>query len=212
VELRWWNLRSKSLKTAALPAREFVVVAGPDTISTALPAAVDGSPSVTDGATVLSWARQWLLPLLMTIAALEIVRRLLRKYGPAWTRRRAETRRRRAESEATYFARFERAARADDPRATWRELTRWLDRTRAMRGRGPATVREFAEGDDSELSTAIGELDHHLFSATRDTARTWSGDRLLKAVARHRRRPVLFLRETGEGQEWLNPRQPSGGT
>jgi len=213
LELQWWDVAAGQLRSAALPEVAFHVAANPsaapeiplpeDTLSAEV--AEEGPPL---GTTLRRFLEQWALPLFMAVLAVGFVVRLARRHGSRLAAAWEEARRRRAESEATYFRRFERAARSGDPREAARHLTRWMDR-RWGEG-GPATLEAYlARAGDPELAAEVRVLTRRLYRPTAvDAPAPWSGARLVKLADRTRRRAKRGASRPrrASGLDPLNPR------
>jgi hypothetical protein len=216
VELSWWDLGASRLRREVLPAIDITVLPALETA--ALPFATgdesdatgdegDGAPEVKPSRfSLAALARRW-GPIVVALAALAwLLAGMVRRYGPGIAERLAESRRARAESEASYFRAFRKSAGSGDPRAAWRDLTTWLDRRQA----GPGSIRAFVQLiDDPALTVEIEALDRRLFGAAMDAEESnWSGAALARRVARARKRmidrPPAGSRDTAIQ---LNPRR-----
>jgi hypothetical protein len=192
VELSWWDVGARQMRTTSLPALEVSVDPNPDLVAEIplSPDELSGEDATVETGrrvSVIDLLRRWGPPL----AALALLGYLLvwlwRRVEPGLRRRLADARGRRRDSEAACFARFRRAARSDDPRATWICWTAWLDRTHE--GPGAATTRAFVEAAaDPDLERQARALDVLLFAEGESAGLAWSGKAFCRAVARARRR------------------------
>ena len=211
VELTWWDLNAERLRRETLPPIEFTVVAAP-AAAAALPLPPDeivgGIKAETKRSrvSVVALLKRW-GPIVIVLGLLVwLFLRFGRRLGTWFRERITALRRTRAESEASYFRRFRRAARSGDPRATWQELTRWLDRIHA--GPSAASVRTFVQqAGNPELANQIDALDRHLFGSVTERGQiSWSGIALSRLIARaNKKRQQRIAEPTWPGHE-LNPR------
>ena len=209
IELAWWDVGAKSLRTATLPALDVHVEPDPGAGAeiplppeeiAGEPAAAESRPRVS----LVDLLRRWGPPLAAGALFLYLFARLWRRIQPAVCRRFADARLERRESEAVYFARFRRAARSGDPRATWNQWIAWLDR--AHRGPGCATIRAFVQGTGNpDLEREAQALDALLFAGDGSGERPWSSRALYQAVSRTRRRWRLDSRSHPDSAVSLNP-------
>jgi hypothetical protein len=209
IELVWWNLEAGTLERASLPAVRISVESNPDLAVEILPPVED--PEVEDGeadsgrrVSIVERLRRWAPPLAAVLLGAWLLTSLWKRVGSTVRERLRLALRRRAESEAAYFARFRRAALAGDPKATWNSLTSWLDRIR--RSGRTATIRGFVEAaGDPDLGREVAALDAVLFSTGTAPDGRWSGRPLYRAVSRLRRRRAVSD-SAGEQELHLNPR------
>ena len=193
LELQWWDVSAGQLRSATLAEGAFHVAANPsaapeiplpeDTLSAEV--AEEGPPL---GTTLRRFLERWGLRLIVSVLLVAVAVRLTWRHGPRLAAAREEARSRRAESEATYFRRFEQAARSGDPREAARHLTRWMDR-RWGEG-GPATLEAYlTRAGDPELAAEVRALSRRLYRpAESDVSAPWSGARLVERADRARRR------------------------
>ncbi len=206
AELTWWDVAAERARKALAPAVEFVVVAAPAT-EPAIALPPDELDDAAAASTRLRSAALRTLRRSLPVAAIValiawLAIRFVRRNLPRWRQAAEERRRREAESERTYFRRFETAGRDGDANAAWRTLTAWIDRTGAA-----TTVRELVEvAKDEALAREVGVLDTRLFGRSAGDG-PWIGTELVRSVTKVRRdlnrraRPmVTILPDT------LNPR------
>lgn len=112
VALTWFDLGSGTLKTEKLDGLVLDIAPNPE-------AAVAGGTAVGPS----SRSRAWSLLALVAALAIGVLWCLRRRLAEAWTRWCMARR----ESEAAYFARFHKAARSNDPVASYNALMQWLD-------------------------------------------------------------------------------------
>ena len=201
IEMAWWDLAGRQLRTARLPAVAFSVTAAParaDEIP--LPpeeqaAATPPPKARVRWSTALSWASLLLVALaLLAWLFPPLARRIARARA-----RVAEARRRRQDSEPAWFGRVRRAAARGDAAATYRALLGWAQRL------GPTgTLGAFlAQTDDSELAEEVGRLGGMLYG--REPAATWTGTRLVPRLVAARRRALRAPAASRVGLGPLNP-------
>ena len=209
VALAWWDVGAQRLRRASVPALEIRVQPNPELVAeiplpleeiAGEPAAAESRPRVS----LLDRLRRWAPPLAAAALLLYLLARLWRHFQPAVRQRLTDARLERRESEAVYFARFRRAARSGDPRATWNRWTAWLDREH--RGPGCATIRAFVQGTgDPDLEREARALDALLFAGDGSGGLPWSSRALCQAVSRARRRRRLKSRSHPGPADSLNP-------
>lgn len=212
IELAWWDIDAKRLRTATLAAVEFHVEPNPDLVAD-IPLPPEDLAEHTAEATtgprvsVVEMIRRWGVPMGALGLILLLLVKLWRRYAPVVQQRLGEARSKRRESESAYFAAFRSAARRGDPVATWNRWTAWLDRIHT--GPGAATIRAFVKAAaDAGLDAETKALDAALFVENRGHRGDWSGAALYRSVARIRRRQARA--RSGSGQEPLASLNPSG--
>ena len=154
IELSWWNVDSGRLERTSAGAIELDVIPNPDLATefalppeelSEEPKQAVGRVSILDRP--LRYGGFFLILALALLFTKRFGRRLLARPDNV-------------ETEVTFFQRFEKAALADDARATARTLMFWLDQKHD--GAGVATFREFAEvASDRELddeARALGDI------------------------------------------------------
>ncbi len=210
IELAWWDVEAKRLRTATLPAVEFHVEPNPDLVADIPFPQEDLAEEKAEAVTgprvsVLELLRRWSVPFAALGLILLLLFGLWRRYAPAARQRLGEARSKHRESESAYFSAFRSAARRGDPVATWNRWTAWLDR--AHTGPGAATIRAFVEGTtDAGLEAETEALDAALFAENRGDRGDWSGTALYRSVARIRRRRARA--RSGSAQEPLASLNP----
>jgi hypothetical protein len=209
IELVWWDVGSEELRTTVLPALEIQVEPNPELVAEIpLPPEEDvegaAAPEPKRRVSLVELLRVWGVPLGAAVLILLLAIGLWRRYRPGLSRRVAEARRRRSESEARYFSRFRRAALSGDPKATWNHWSAWLDR--AHRGPGAATIHAFVHAaGDPDLEREAAALDATLFVEAESPPRGWSGRVLYRKVARARRQSRARAGTTRDLPTSLNP-------
>ncbi len=217
ISILWWNPRTKTMNTASLPAVELKVQGSSS--NPELFASSQGGEDSSGKAEAGLWklvnpALRWTLSLLTAGFLFLVLWRALRLRGFSLGSYLAERRRRKAESEVTYFTQFRKASLADDPKAALRHLMRWLDRVNT--GPTALTLRQFlTHSRMPELEDAIRELEDRLFAPQMqirtgqvEARKRWSGTRLYALVAKARRhekirgrrqhRAVPFIQDINE--------------
>jgi len=211
IELAWWDVEARRLRTATLPALEFRVEPNPDLIADIPLPPEDLAEEKAEAPTgprvsIVELLRRWGVPVAALGLILLLLFRLWRRYAAVVRQRLGEARSKHRDSESAYFAAFRSAARRGDPVATWNRWTAWLDRTHT--GPGAATIRAFVEataGADLEAETKA--LDAALFAENRGDRGDWSGAALYRSVARIRRRRARA--RSGSAREPLASLNPS---
>ncbi len=179
IEYPWFDATAKTRMRAVAPA---IVV----DVATGAPAAAAIPPEAPPPATPAPPPSPWTvwkkrLPwiaagLAVLVAAIWSARRLWPRYR-AWS---AARRHARAESEAAYFARFERACAGSDPPRAYAALARWAWRA------GHLSIASFCAALESESFTSeIGALEQRLFAGSTPASR-WSGAAMRRAATQAR--------------------------
>jgi hypothetical protein len=187
--LAWWDSSEQKLKRVELPGRTFEVAATPQPPTAAPQPAPDPRRAWAwvVGALAVGVAAWWLVPAV---------------WG-WWQRYRAAA----AESEATYFAAFERTCRTGDARATQRALLAWLDRFLAD-DPAPNTESFAARSADPALAAELTKLEDAVYGRTASRGRPWSAEELVRRTraARSRlRQDVAAGNSRGGALPPLNP-------
>jgi hypothetical protein len=209
IELVWWNLEGGKLERASLPAVQVSVDSNPD-LAVSIPPPVE-DPEVEDAeidaggrVSIVERLRRWAPPLAAVFLGAWLLMSLWKRFRSTVRERIRQADRRRAESEAAYFARFRKAALAGDPKATWNSLTAWLERIDGSSE--TATIRGFVEAaGDPDLEREAAVLDTLLFSEGGAPDGRWSGRSLYRGVSRVRRMRAVSG-SAGEQKLHLNPR------
>jgi hypothetical protein len=131
------------------------------------------------GIRILGWRHLAVLVVLIVISIFLIL--LWKKYRPvyaSWIKSRKEQK---ANSEAAYFKRFQKACLSGDNKETYHQLMSWLDRI--YDGPGSATIRWFVDvTDNPELEERVSELTKYLF-ADEGLSFKWSLSDFYKGIA-----------------------------
>jgi hypothetical protein len=185
----WWDLKNQQLMQVTLPAVMLEVEPGPvqSTDATAPPEEVPERSG-------LWWALGAVLPFAAAMAVLWHKRRVLLA---AWERRHVQ----RQASEAGLFAQLLDACRANDAKAAYNALLRWLD----ARHRGPdaATIEAFLiSHPDTDLRRQVEMLQDSILGR----ATGWNGATLADALRRVRRQRADGSTAVGRGR--LPPLNP----
>jgi hypothetical protein len=180
----WWNLRTSTLEQEVLPAVDFTVNANPELAAEHL-----GQPDEEVTALAVEpvsdesgWGwREWVLVLVALGLGTLVLRRIAER-----SRSEGRDRVEKEESEWVFFHRFETAARANDPAASYRALMSWLDRFEPLDP--PASVRSVVRlADDETLTRESDILESMLYGGKSQGAEeSWSGGALAAAVRRVR--------------------------
>ncbi len=213
IEIHWWDIGAKQLRSATLPPVEFHVnpeVAFDSAFS--LPQELvteETTPTQAQSrVSLVDLLKRWGIPLGVLLLVLIVIAKLARRYGPPILNHLAQRRTRQANSEASWFRQFRHAARSGDPRAALRHLMFWLDRIHDKPG--AATLHSFSqEAVDPSLTQELEKLEDVLFGSTTtpDQAKTWSWRPLLRQVSRARARHFSFSERSAAKDAFgsLNP-------
>jgi hypothetical protein len=166
----WWDLTNQQLTRVTLPAVTLEVEPGPVQSTDATAPAEEGSGR--------SWLRWALGSVLLLVAAMAVVWHNRRVLLAAWGRRHVQ----RQASEAGFFAQLLDACRANDAKAAYNALLRWLDAH--QRGPGTATIEAFlVSHPDADLRRQVEMLQDSVLGR----ATGWDGVTLADALRRVRR-------------------------
>ncbi len=205
IDIPWWDSHSSRLRTASLPGVELEVAANPG-LAEEIPLPPEEIAAETAGAEVTPrWReslKRWALPIILVATLAWVAARWIRGALPGLRASLDERRRRREESEASYFKRFKKACRTGDPATILRGLMSWLDRFTPPPG--PATLEDFVEDSrDPELAEQARLLSDAVYTdgdGPRTTEQSPSGRAFYRRVARARngilRRGVVQPSET----------------
>jgi hypothetical protein len=180
INLFWWDLEKEKLQKETVPAMKLAVKSNPDLEAEQLALLADdkGQPPAT-GSRILGWRHLAVLVVLIVISIFLIL--LWKKYRPvyaSWIKSRKEQK---ANSEAAYFKRFQKACLSGDNKETYHQLMSWLDRI--YDGPGSATIRWFVDvTDNPELEERVSELTKYLF-ADEGLSFKWSLSDFYKGIA-----------------------------
>ena len=180
IELKWWNLSTNRLVTAALPAVHFTATANTDYVAE-LPPEAAGVPQLRH---VNPWTRYkfWIRVVAPYCIAVLILLWIVWRYLPRIFRRLQVLRKRRAHSETAYFRNLQLACRHNHAMQAYDWFLKWL--TLAYPG---MTVHEFLSvAADSDLSSETNYLGASLFSTNNQSA-PWSGKRIAELLNKHRK-------------------------
>ncbi len=161
IELRWWNLSTRRLMTAVLPAVRFEAAENPGA-ATELPP--EAPPQVVTQQPKASFWRQhkqqFYVGTAVFVAALLLLW-LARVWLPRLRRAMTRWRLRWRESEPTYFHNLLKACDRNRPTETYWALLQWLHR----RFPGKSVDEACAEAHDAELATEVDRLGGLLFAS-----------------------------------------------
>jgi hypothetical protein len=177
IEIPWWDVGRKQLKTAVLPALKVKIAAasGPGA-----GAAGKIGPQAEPGRRLL------VLVLLLALVASSAwwFRITIRSRWQAWRRARHGT-------EQAYFRRLREACRQNDAMAAYQRLLEWLGHPEF--DYGVATVKYLqGAGGREKLAREVSELEERLFKKPegRDARTSWHGEALCRELTRWRKRFV----------------------
>ncbi len=207
IELKWWNLSTRRLMTAVLPAVSFEVAANPNAASELAPELPQAVP--VQQPKVSFWAeykRQlWMgaAGLLVGVVLLWLAWRFL----PLLYRSFQRWRTRRRELEQTYFRVVVKACKENNPAESYAALLRWMSK----RCPGKSLDEVYSSSSDSalgdeinrEIKREINRLGGILFAAA-DASAAWNGKRLAELLKAWRKQDVGAHKEKAALVE-LNP-------
>ncbi|WP_058185758.1 BatD family protein [Terracidiphilus gabretensis] len=173
IELKWWNVSTRKVVKAVLPAVHFEVAENPAAATELAPE--QPQPTMAQQPKVNLWARYkrqiwvgvlWLLgALLLLWLAWQWLPRLYRSVQHWRTQRR--------ELEQTYFRAVVKACNENHPKEAYAALLLWLNR----RSPGKSLDEIYASSQDADLMSEINRLGAILFTSTSGDAQ-WDGRRL----------------------------------
>ena len=211
IEVRYWNLAGRKVRSVGLPAVTFVVEPGPAFgEAIALPPGPDATPASAPRRSWTHAARGWLAPLAVVAIVLGAAGWTIHRYGPramqAWRTRRA----REAESEAAYFRSVMAAARHGDPAALYAAILAWLARV-PSEGPGPSLSFLVATHGDAALARDVTQLTRSLYAASPSNGTDVRFTKRLASGLTRARRKLLAgpARERTRGGRPLAPLNPS---
>jgi hypothetical protein len=175
VEIEWLNPTTGRPEVARAPEIRVSVAPNPGftpEIAPESPAAAAPTPARRP----IEW-RYWLGGGAGILVAALVLAWLTRRYGPRYRAWSAARRLARAESEAAYFARVERACAASDGLGAYRALGAWVRRAGA-----PSVAAWCAEHGSAELRRDVETLERALFGG-RGPAGEWDGRALARSGA-----------------------------
>lgn len=188
ISIRWWNVDTRSIQTATIPAISFSAV--PDVSYT--PAIPPELPPASPPVHKTSW-RDYVsraLPAAALLLAVTGLVALWLLFGPGVSRYFKELWRARAHSEKTIFGTLRRACAKNQPHKAYSLLLVWV------RIQGPSAER-FLQGREVE------GLARSLYYS--DRPQTWSGRDLAKALNRYRALGVDDGKKQATALPPLNP-------
>jgi hypothetical protein len=186
----WWDLKNQQLMRATLPAVTLEVEPGP----------VQGNDATApaEEAPGRSWLWWNLGTVLLLAAAMAVLWHRRRALLAAWERRHMQ----RQESEAGLFAQLLDACHANDAKAAYNALLRWLDARR--RGPDTATIEAFlVSHPDTDLQRQVEMLQESVLGREAH----WDGVALADGLRKARRYDQRRRSHTEEARlPDLNPR------
>lgn len=181
LKLEWWNLTSKRLITAQLPAVHFTAAPNENSAG-ALPPELE-TVIVAQAKPISFWKkyRHWIFTGVQTIAIGCFVLWLGWRYLPRIQRRLETLRSIRQDSEPIYFRNLQRACSQNNATESYRWLLAWL-----ARRQGHTSLENYLkDAGDPELMHEIDRLGKTLFSSNNHLE--WNGKRLSLLLKRHRK-------------------------
>lgn len=194
IEIPWWDVDRRQLKTAVLPALK-VRISAVTGAAAGTPAA-DGSRGRTIRLTV-----SFLLLLVLS----GIAWRFRFALGRGWQRWRQA----RGRTEKAFFGSLRAACRQNDAKAAYQRLAAWLNQ--AASGNGAATLKDLLDRAGSvQLATEVSELERRLFkkSGESDAPPPWNGNALYRELAQLRNRGMKKKEAPPAGGSTLAPLNP----
>lgn len=177
IELKWWNLSTRRMMTAVLPAVRFEAVANPEAAAELPP---EQPPVVVASQPKVSFWKRYGRRLYIALGCLLVALLLIwaaYHWLPVGFRFLTGQMRRRKESEPAYFRRVRKACRRNDPRRAYAALLRWLQRWSP----GMSIHEAIVSSHSAELAIEIDRLGSVLFSSSKMSG-TWDGRRLAKLL------------------------------
>ncbi len=181
IELKWWNLSTRRLMTAVLPAVRFEAAANPEAVAELPP---EQPPVAAVQQPQVSFWERYRRRLYIASACLLAALLLLwlaYRWLPAVFRSIKLQRQRRRESEPAYFRALLKACKGNHPMEAYAALLRWLNRWSP----GKPLDDAIARSHDTELAIEIDRLGAALFSSSA-TNGLWNGRRLAKCLEKLR--------------------------
>lgn len=178
IEIRWWDLSANKLRTSALPPITITAAANPGYEVEIPPEAAPVAP-VPKKPGFWHRYRNWFYALLPVALLLSIIAWLCVRYAGQLTRYWRARNAARENSERAIFRRLREACQENRAHDAYQYFLQWLTRARPEQ-----TVQQFLDqSDDPNLTIEFQNLTASLYS---DPALSWSGERLLKTLKRHR--------------------------
>jgi len=187
IELKWWNLATRQLVTAAVPAVTFSAIDNPNYVAEIPP------PPEAPAATHIEKAPPWQryaprlrheVQLGLLVLLLFLIARLLHLT----LARLATWRKKRSSSEAAQFRKLIHAAKANHPELTYSYLLKWF----AVEFPGVPVDMVMHTLDEPVLRKVVEALSRTLYSNDLPVTKGWDG----KALAVELRRFRAHLRDT----------------
>ena len=199
IELKWWNLSTRRVVTAVLPAVHVDAVANPNVATELAPE--QPVPAIAQQVKVSFWVRyrQQLWMGAVWILAVLTLLWLAWRWLPRLYRSAQRWRMRRRELEETYFRAVLKACRENHSKDAYTALLRWLNRRVPRKSLDEA----YASGQDADLMREIDRLGILLFTSASGNA-PWDGQRLSDLLKAWRRQEEKIHNEKTALVE-LNP-------
>jgi hypothetical protein len=181
IELKWWNLSTNRLVTAALPAVHLTASANPNYVAELPPEAEPTPVAQPRRASLWSRYKFWIRVVAPTCVACLLLLLIGWFYVPRAFRRLQAWQTRREHSEAAYFRKLQQACRRNRAIEAYACLLKWL--TLSYPG---ATVGEFlSRSADPALEAETNPLGAALFKRNERDSH-WNGRRLADLAKQHR--------------------------
>lgn len=202
ITVLWWNPKTTAMTRATAPAVvvdvEATTAYGTEVFASSQ---AEGERPENAAPPVRAWlgpAVRWTLAIAAAGLLIVVVSRVLSSRRHSVAAYLARRRHRRAEAEAAWFARFEKACRSQDPSAALRSVMNWIDRI----NEGPVvpTLTRFSsESGVDALADGTRALNELLFARRTGTEQTeergsWSGQRYFRLVAQARKSSLAASR------------------
>ena len=207
IEVSWWDIGSRQVRKAAVPAITLTVApAPPGKAEIPLPEEVGAGPAPKPSPRSLDWTglSRLLLPLLVALAALVLAWPLIRQGLRRARRWLKAARRQRRDSEPWWFARVKRAAARGDAAETYRALLGWVDRC-GLGDKDTGTLDALiALAGNDELASEVARLSAALYG--KGAAERWRAGRLIEVLQAVRLR--MHDKQTTRDRVALGPLNP----
>jgi hypothetical protein len=197
IELKWWNLATRRMVTATVPAVHFTAAPNPGYAPELPPETELGATPAPVHASFWSRYRVWFRLVAPSVIALLALAWLCWRYLPPTFGELKRWYRARQHSEPAYFRRLQHACSRHHAMQAYTALLSWLQVSHP----GISLEGFLRQAGDSQLCSEVNRLGEVLFG--RQMGHEWSGSSLVKALRGHRR--GLRLRANTQALPPLNP-------
>ncbi len=213
IVILWWDPQKKKMNKARLSDIEFKVERNPGYNAEVFASSkdIEGKPSDKPKQTILDRLKEslrWVFVVLGILVFSLAIRRILFSKGISFRSYLTERRRRKTDSEATYFKRFRKASLSNDARAALRELMFCLDRLNTQAE--ASTLKRFTRESGMPGLLKEGDALEGLLFARSAAARPkesqggWSGKSFYKLVAQSRRAQIRRSKRLKSREQMLS--------